>query len=656
MANPASDTAIISVGLRYQTDIGACFIYIDDIRLDKIRCLEVYDKYILCGLTTGKYYWSLTGASGGWTQSTMDNAIAHLFCVAPPFSGTKDLIVLAKTPNEVRTSIAPASAVPILRETAVGFTSGVAIYGANWRSQTFTPASSHTIGKVVIPLQRTGSPGTITASIRATSSGHPIGPDLCSGSVDGATIPTGSYSPWTTINMDSGYFLTTGVKYAIVVRAPSGTVANYVDWYYVTPTSYAGGNLEYSIDSGAAWTSKADQDHAFEEWSIAIVGASWTDPPYYIGDTTTDIVSLFVLGGTLFIGKEDGLYALPVDGRPVALTPEFKDKRDSTNFKYHTNWQGIFYGSLAGDIVELINSGSELVINYMGPLERSPELAITGSVIGITRDDKNLYATLYVNSYNIIYTGRERYDDKYGLRWEWVPYIHIGINDCGAIKVMQRTGANPKLWFAYGNNVANAILSRSPNYRFCPQGYLITSYFDCGYDTWQKVLYQLWTISRSLDTTHQYIKIYYQKDTDVNWSSVLATITANGVQSIDLTVLSCKKIRLKIELNTDDSTKTPVLTGFMYRGVLQPELTRTLDFTVVLGQSPSRKPSTDLAFLETGRTATSPISFKDLRFGTTRYLMFLPNSPMEGEAMHEAGKQPTYQARIIAQQLNYTPP
>jgi hypothetical protein len=299
----------------------------------------------------------------------------------------------------------------------------------------------------------------------------------------------------------------------------------------------------------------------------------------------------------------------------------------------------------------------------MGPLERSPELAMTGSIKGITRDDKNLYAVLLVGSNYIIYTGRERRDGTYGLRWEWTPYIYLSTNVCGAIKVMQRSGSNPKLWFAYGTNVANVILSRSPNfplgdtnYRFCAQGYLITSYFDCGYDTWQKVLWQLWTIAGNLSASHITIVVYYQKDTDTSWSSALATITANGVQSVDLTALSCKKIRLKIELNTDDSTKTPILSEFIYRGVLQPELSRTLDFTVVLSQSESRKPSTDLTFLEGGRTATSPITLKDLRFGTTKYITFLPNSPMETEREDEVTKQPSYQARILAQVLNWTAP
>jgi len=467
---------------------------------DTIECIGNYDGYIYVGLTTGKYVYSNTGEAASWTQSTLDDAVMHEICVAPSFTATKDIIVLAKRPNEVRTAIAP-------------------------------------------------------------------------------------------LNAEAG----------------------------------------------------------------------WTDPPYYVGDEYSDITSLFVLNGTLFIGKEDGLYALPVDGRPVLIL-SFRQQKISTNFQYQTDWQGVTYTSAAGDILEIIaGSSSMLSVDYIGPLERSPELATIGEIKGITSDDKNIYAVFLVGSYYIIYAGRERRDDKYGLRWEWTPYIYLGTNVCGSIRVMQRTGESSLLWFAYGTNMAYAILAKPPNYplgdssyRYCAEGNLVTTFFDAGYDTWQKIFYQLWSIAENL-TTGVTIDVHYWKDTDSDWTP-LTTIIANGVQSVDLAALSCKKIRLKFTLKSSTNTVTPILREFIYRGVLQPEVTRTLDFTVILSQSSSKKPSTDLAFLETGRVATAPITLKDLRFGTTKYIAFLPNSPMEVEIEDEVSKQPSYRAQILAQELNWTAP
>ncbi|KKM60671.1 hypothetical protein LCGC14_1539470, partial [marine sediment metagenome] len=392
--------------------------------------------------------------------------------------------------------------------------------------------------------------------------------------------------------------------------------------------------------------------------SIDPFTGAWSEVPYYVGDGSSDITSLIVMNGVLFIGKEDGLYALPVDGRPV-LVLSFKEQKKASNFKYHTNFQGIEYVSAGDDILEVITGASVAInIDYMGPLALSPELAATGTIKGLTNDGKNLYAVYLVGSDYIIYMGRERRDDKVGLRWEWIPYINLGANVCGSIQVMQRSGQNAKLWFAYGTNIAYVVLSDNPtgdsNYRFTTQGYLITTYLTGGYDTWQKVMYQLWTIAKNLTATIN-VKVYYMKDAEVSWT-LLATIITNDVQSVDLASLYCQKVRLKIELNSNDSTKTPILQEFIYRGVLQPEQTRTLDMTVILGQSDSRRPSSDLSFLEGGRIASAPITMKDLRFETTRYIMFMPNSPTEIEVVDETSRQPSYRARIRAQVLNWTAP
>jgi hypothetical protein len=226
---------------------------------------------------------------------------------------------------------------------------------------------------------------------------------------------------------------------------------------------------------------------------------------------------------------------------------------------------------------------------------------------------------------------------------------------------MQRDGENPKLWFGYGTDMANIVLSRSPNYplgdsnyRFCPQGYLSTSYFDANYDIWSKIFYQFWVITDSVVADHQYVRVFYQKDTDADWT-LLTIINGNGIQAFDLEAISCNKVQLKVELNSDDDTKTPVIRMFILRGVLRPEITRSLDFVVVLEQSDTRKVSTDLEFLLTGRAAKI-VTLKDLRFGTTRYITFLSNSPMEVEDIDEASKQPSYKARILAQELNWSPP
>lgn len=140
------------------------------------------------------------------------------------------------------------------------------VYGVNWYAQTFTVgASAHTITNVKLKLYRSGLPGTVTVSIRATSGNHPTGSDLTSGTIDGNTITDASPGQFYEIAVTE-LALSANTKYAVVVRAPSGTDAKYVCWRQNNTGGYSGGNKEESNDSGAVWTSWTAIDFMFEVW------------------------------------------------------------------------------------------------------------------------------------------------------------------------------------------------------------------------------------------------------------------------------------------------------------------------------------------------------------------------------------------------------
>lgn len=146
-------------------------------------------------------------------------------------------------------------------------------YSVNWAAQTFTPATAHKITSVKLKLFRGGSPGTVTVSIRATDeNGHPNGEDLCSGTIDGNTLTTDIDGEWYEITLGDGYNLDADTKYAIVVRAPDGSIGNIVSWRFdSTSPTYAGGNFEYSVNSGSSWTSYTDYDFMFEDWGEPLI-------------------------------------------------------------------------------------------------------------------------------------------------------------------------------------------------------------------------------------------------------------------------------------------------------------------------------------------------------------------------------------------------
>jgi len=158
------------------------------------------------------------------------------------------------------------------------------VYGTIWDAQTFTIGSvgvncGHNITSVKLLIARVGSPGTITVSIRATSGGLPTGSDLTSGSINGNTLSTSA--TWVEIPLTS-YELSKSTAYAIVVRATSGDASNYVSWTRSSSSTYAGGQMCESSDSGASFTGSSSYDFAFEEYGTVFI-IPGHEIPYRVG-------------------------------------------------------------------------------------------------------------------------------------------------------------------------------------------------------------------------------------------------------------------------------------------------------------------------------------------------------------------------------------
>jgi hypothetical protein len=151
----------------------------------------------------------------------------------------------------------------------IGDDSYVSAWGVQWFAQSFTVGSyPHTVAQVKLMLWRTGSPGTVIVSIRATdANGYPTGSDLTAGTLDGNSLTTSSSGAWYTVTFSQEITLSANTKYAIVVRAPSATSGNYVNWRLdSTSPTYAGGTYMVSGDGGASWSAPYNYDFMFEVW------------------------------------------------------------------------------------------------------------------------------------------------------------------------------------------------------------------------------------------------------------------------------------------------------------------------------------------------------------------------------------------------------
>ena len=116
----------------------------------------------------------------------------------------------------------------------------------------FTTISEHDISRVHLYMTKTGNPGIINITIKATDDNwSPTGSVLASGNTDGNTLPT-SIGEWREIDLTS-YMLSNTTRYAVIINAPNASGSNYVHWWGTNEMVYPGGLRKLSLDGGITW-------------------------------------------------------------------------------------------------------------------------------------------------------------------------------------------------------------------------------------------------------------------------------------------------------------------------------------------------------------------------------------------------------------------
>lgn len=331
-------------------------------------------------------------------------------------------------------------------------------YGANvWVGQTFTASASYSITSVKLKLYRLGSPGTITVSIRATSSGLPTGNDLCVGTTDGDTLTTSSSGEWREITFGSAYTLTSGTVYAICVRALNGAIPNIAYWRIETVGSYSNGqSCNYN---GSIWAQGAN-DYMFETYDLFTVtsdistvrklvaaanneiwyedsAGSMTELTAANGDIdTTDQLVMFELLQKVFIVNGSKLKVADFINHKIVDANGFTNKPAHGDLVYQNG------ASPATIVVDYIDSASNVLYGYVasGTLETTTAITTAsgggGNVILPSPDsvtaaphwydwtvydkDTSTYGTMPTKVYaGCNYRGRAKLalDPKYPYQW-----------------------------------------------------------------------------------------------------------------------------------------------------------------------------------------------------------------------------------------------
>lgn len=301
------------------------------------------------------------------------------------------------------------------------------------------------------------------------AAGDPTGADLCSGTTDGDTLPD-----WTSgyeereISFGAGVELTSGEKYAIIIRAPDAAGNpndSDVVWPVENPGSYGGGDVYASADSGSSWTSQ-NYDTWFKTKAGAVVkdshlpsnglsfddafGVGWLAQTFVASSTytiTSVVLKLeayqFDTTGTVTVSIRATDLGLP--GAPTNPSPSDSVDPNITLDETPLSWDASdpvadtyeIYCSIQGDDWETVpvgiaQAGVEWAIDF-GVLDygttyewRIDATNIYGTTTGDTWSFTTISFDRILISYVLIPTGRGvgygPYDDPPGIEgadWSW---------------------------------------------------------------------------------------------------------------------------------------------------------------------------------------------------------------------------------------------
>lgn len=155
---------------------------------------------------------------------------------------------------------------PYVDSIVIGFKGAVLLDTTNKRAaQSFISGFTGDLGRVELPLKKTGTPGNVTIKIYSDSGGNPNA-ELASQIVTADEIINSDFG-WIACNFDTPPALTSGSTYWIVVSAASVDSSNYYAVRSKGGNQYASGGLKYSTDGGSNYSAYTNEDLLFKTFA-----------------------------------------------------------------------------------------------------------------------------------------------------------------------------------------------------------------------------------------------------------------------------------------------------------------------------------------------------------------------------------------------------
>jgi len=279
---------------------------------------------------------------------------------------------------------------------------------------------------------------------------------------------------------------------------------------------------------------------------------------YTVGESTSAITTLGALEDLLYIGKQDGLYAMDEDGIAPALTPELRAYRHADNCRNLRPWHGTVWVPHLRGLLEYRSMGEQgnVVRSAQPARDCLSENPVRGRITALAGDDRWLYAALYNGTDTYLLAGRETTEQEAPLgRLIWHPLAKVAGKRCDAMHIsgLWTNPTNPRLFLGAGADVAYIILPRDTdnpladaNCLFATSGHLCYSSNDSGVPATTK-LYKSIEIDVEDADAYDYVEAFYRVDAS-GWTNAGRAATP-GVTTFELDPYGIAGKTLEVRLN-----------------------------------------------------------------------------------------------------------
>lgn len=367
---------------------------------------------------------------------------------------------------------------------------------------------------------------------------------------------------------------------------------------------------------------------------------------YAIGEAAHTITAIREFADLLYVGKEDGLYALPADGMAVCLSPELKDVPNAWNCHNMASWQGRLWVPHVRGLLQYQNLGANghAVVPATPGAWTTDDNPIRGRVTALVGDNRWLYAAVKNpdgNSY--LLAGRMAFEGE-GGPLVWHPLADLGAVECRALH-LSGLFTNPRLYYGQGYNVGYIILPRNgedpvqdANCRYEMTGSLYYSAHNWFAPTTPKVWKSIEIGADGLAIA-RYLDVYYRIDGDV-WK--LAGRADRSPRDVIALPEGVTGTRIEVRLDhTLPSDSIPFrLTSVVVKGAERPRTMKVISATVRCADHVPTYAGTDrrtgaqiLLDLEEYATSASAVTLVD-PLGIERQVLVLPPIAEREEAQY----------------------